>query len=288
MFLAPSCNTWQANGWLTLVGTVLTLDVVDWLNVVGGIISIGAFVASVWVWLRADGRTKELRAVIANVHKVCSSIIWQMQTFPAENVSSRLAQAEKSLGAITAIREITSSYVDTQTASIQTDISELFVRGIIMTPSMIYDIEQSRDTAEVWLLTPDLEPDTSDPQVGRIVRQNLRSGKNYVYFYPADLSGIEEKTSLLLKNIAGASTRLISRVTLVPIDRAAHTGLFHRGNSIIFFSDTSAQGGMHAFEEITLTSVPGRGVFWQGHAQTVAESLRRVLNERLIEWRRTR
>lgn len=60
-------------------------------------------------------------------------------------------------------------------------------RGVILTGLSDHDSEMSKEITEVWVVTPDLKPDSSDEIVGKLVNKNLKAGKKYIFFYPEDL-----------------------------------------------------------------------------------------------------
>jgi len=168
----------------------------------------------------------------------------------------------------------------------ETELGTLLERGIIWTTPMLDNLELSRRTHEVWLVTPDLEPDCSDERVGSMVKQNLRRGVRYIYFYPQDLDGLKVQTQRLYANlgVTRAPKRLEARVALVPISPAEYPTLFHRGNTILFFKGESASFPPNVFEEVVFTRVSRRGLFWQECDRSAAGDVHRILANELHKW----
>ena len=247
-----------------------------WFQIVGGLISIAAFIFSIWVWLRSDIKVRELRGVIQSSYDICGSIMWEMTEIPSEDEAVRLKRAERSLGLVSAIHTLTAKYADTASSRRQTDLDALFDRGVLWSTDMLWDLEKSERIREVWFVSPDLEPDTSDTSVGAAVGRNVRRGTRYVYFIPSDIGDADELRDVLLKN-AGLTKalRLKHRITVNSIERRSNLDIFHRGNTILFLEEGSAL--VKAFEEVVLTKISRRGSFWQEHPKSVGEEIRRTL-----------
>ena len=263
------------------------MTVIEWLGVVSAILSIFAFMFAVWIWLRSDTKVRELEGVIQAAYDVTGTILWEMQITPVEDPKARLRSTERSLGEVSALRAVTGRYVKDAAGFRQTELGELIERGVIWSPAMLWDVETSERVKEVWLLTPDLEPDLSDPAAGTVVSNNLRLGKRYVYFCSTRrIRNLEAEKQRLLANLGLLkSTRLISRVTIIPMDEGHHEKLFQRGNMIIFFFDDPSWGTSRAFEEMVFTKVPERGVFWQECAPTVAQQIQSILQQEFEDWK---
>src|SRR4051812_9293103 len=123
----------------------------QWFEIVGGIISIVAFVFSVWVWLKSDMKVRELRGIIQTAFDVSGSIAWEMAQHPGEDDSSRLRHAERALGQISAIHTLTGKYAVPALSSRRTDFDSLIERGILWTDDMTWDLERSSRISEIWL-----------------------------------------------------------------------------------------------------------------------------------------
>ena len=263
------------------------MSLIEWLGVVSAIVSILAFLFAVWVWLRSNAKTKELEGVIQSVYDVSGTIIWDMQVLHFEDPATRLRNAEKSLGLVSALHTMTGKYVGNGMILQETEFGTLLQRGVIWSNRMITELERSERIREIWLVSPDLEPDLSDPRTGRIVADNLKSGKRYVYFCPSDLDELEVEQTRLLANIGALKpSRQASRVTIVPIDPKVHGRVFQRGNTIFFFSENPEWAAGAAFEEVIFTQISARGLFWQEHTPAIAGEIQLALKKELQVWRR--
>lgn len=263
------------------------MSLIEWLGAVSAIISILAFLFAVWIWLRSNAKTRELERVIQSVYDVSGSIVWDMQVLNSEDSASRLRNAEKSLGLVSALHTMTGKYAGSGLILQETELGTLVQRGVIWSNRMITELETSERVREIWLVMPDLEPDLSDPRTGKIVADNLKCGKRYVYFCPSDLDELEVEKTRLLANIGALkSSRQASRVTIVPIDPRVHGHVFQRGNTIFFFSENPEWAAGTAFEEVIFTRISARGLFWQEHTPMVAGEIHSALKKELQVWQR--
>lgn len=101
------------------------MDVVTWLNVVGGMISIIAFVASAWVWLSGRHKLREATTGFQMVYNIADTILWELTTIEGEDTSARLRHASKSLGKVSTIHEIVSHYALRQATYVETELGML-------------------------------------------------------------------------------------------------------------------------------------------------------------------
>jgi uncharacterized membrane protein len=264
------------------------MNVVTWLSVVGAIVAIIAFLFAVWVWIKSDTKIRELERVIQTTYDVTGVIKWEMQTIAAEDSSARLRNAENSLGAVSALHVMTGKYAKNADNIQETEIGALVERGVIWSINMLNQLEGSPQVQEVWLVTPDLEPDLSHPTTGKLVANNLKNRKPYVYFCPSDLRDLETKIKRLMANIGALRTQESSRVTVVPISPTRQGRIFQRGNIVIFYKQDPDWGTFIAFEEVVFTRISERGAFWQEHTPEVAAEIRANLKEELENWRVSR
>jgi hypothetical protein len=270
--------------------TMQALSTSAWFTVVGGIISIIAFVFSAWIWQRAEIKERELIASMQSIYDISGSILWEMQSLAAEDDAARVRQAERAIGLTSAIHTLSSKYVKASRNLHETELGMMVDRGIIIPNSMLWNIESSSDTKEVWLATPDLEPDLSDRSTGNLVARNLRDGKRYVYFYPSSLQDSEDLKTRLLANVGTLnSVKMAARVTFVPVNIDLQDVLFRRGNNnILFFQGKPGEVSPHVFEEVLLNKISQRGVLWQQHEASVAQNLARILWSELQDALRAR
>ena len=253
----------------------------DVFNIIVGVIGILSFVFSLWVWVRSDMKIRELSGVIETIHDIAGSAIWEFQMTLAADYEIRLRQAEKTLGFISGIRKLTGRYATRKTRlKGESGLDQLIERGIVWNMAMLMDFELSKGITEIWIVTSDLKPDSAEETVGKLVYENLRRGRRYIYFYPDDLPYIETETASLLKNIGlmnSQKKKLRKQVTLVPLSRVQHARLFAGGNIVLYYLDEHRSLPPRCFEEVVLTQVPERGVFWQEHAEARSKELRHLL-----------
>jgi len=259
------------------------LDVITWLAVVSGVVSILAFLFAVWVWLKSDIKVRELTGTIQALHEIADSIIWETQILPGEDTSTRLSQVEKCLGLVSAMRTLSSKFVGDRQYYDATELGALIQRGIIWSSNMLTNLEESSDVCEVWFVSQDLEPDLSEKKTGDMVKRNLVAGKHYIYFYPSQLDGAKDKIRTLRRNIGADDPRRAKSVVLVPLADTLDLPIFSRSNVIMFFKDKPVYGTQLVFQEIVFTKVSRRGIFWQEHDPQYARRLFEVLHREVME-----
>jgi hypothetical protein len=260
------------------------LTFIVWLGVVSGIITVFSFVFAVWVWMRSDMRVRELTATLQSIYEISGNVIWETVKLQGEDAEARLRQAERAIGLATSIHTLSSKYAASMPAYRATELGTLIERGIVWTPSMLWNIEASADVKEVWLVTPDFKPDISDPVTGTLVGDNLRKGKKYVYFAPATLHNLPELNLRLRSNLGveRAKGRLGERVVIIQIDEQDFWASLGAGNVIFFFKvDPRTSRGI-AFREVVFTQVSERGLFWQECTEVEAEILYSFLRQKLV------
>jgi hypothetical protein len=256
------------------------MDVMGWLTVVSGVISILAFVFAVWVWLKSDIKVRELAAALQTVHGIAESAVWSTHFVNAGDAAARLSQMERGLGQIMAIRTLTSKYADGSSDYRYSDFGTLIERGLIWTTDRLGHLESSREVCEVWLLTHDLEPDLSAVKTINVVKSNVASGKRYVYFYPTDLPDAESKVLRLRRNIGADSPPRADQVRFIAMSDST---IFTRENVIMFFRDDCVYGADLVYQEIVLTKFSERGIFWQELNHVYAGKLMATLREAVDE-----
>lgn len=261
---------------------------IDTFNVVVGVLGIISFVFSIWVWMKSDMKIRELSGIIESIHDITGTVIWESQITLAEDYGIRLQHAERTLGFVTSIRKLTSRYIAQKaTRTHDGNLGQLIERGIVWTKPMVMNVETSKETTEIWLVTADFKPDSSDKAVGKLINNNINDGKRYVYFYPDDLPHFETEQARLFKNILLEGPRFVKykeKVKLVPLNRSKHSQLFTGGNIIFFYLDEHRSLPPRCFEEIVLTQVSERGSVWQEHSETKANDLRHLLASELHQF----
>lgn len=258
------------------------MSVIEVIGVVSGVITILAFVFALWVWMRSETRIRELIGVIQAIHDIVGAVLWESHTTAVEDYEAKLRQAEKSLSLVSSIRKLTGRYVRSSHVVADTEFGLLIEKGIIWSTEMMWNIETSKQVTEVWLVTPDLKPDSSDEVTGKLVHKNLINGKQYIYFYPDDLPHVETEKARLFKNLRitnGQAKKLIPKVRLVPLSRARFGQMFARANIVLYFRDQNRSLAPTCYEEVVLTKVSERGLFWQEHDAIKAEELCHILED---------
>src|ERR1035441_4353071 len=74
-----------------------------WLGVISGIITILSFVFALWIWMRSDTRVRELVGVLETIYDISGGILWETFNLNAEDIETRLRQAERALGLASSI-----------------------------------------------------------------------------------------------------------------------------------------------------------------------------------------
>ena len=150
-----------------------------------------------------------------------------MAKLKSGSTEARLRHAERALGLVGGIYRTTQEQLQRSPGHLHKDTSQygpselemLIEKRVLYTQSMINDIEMSATIREVWLVTPDLKPDVSEKETGKLVGDNIRKGKKYIYFVPADLTHVSDLTLRLKSNLGiDARSRLNERITLVQIN----------------------------------------------------------------------
>lgn len=261
------------------------LNFITWLGVVSGIVTLFAFIFALWVWMRSNVRVHELVGALQAIYDISGSILWETFNLYAEDVHTRLSQAERALGLASSIHTLSSKYVPDTPGYRATELGMLIERGIIWTNAMMWNIETSPTVKEVWLVTPDLKPDVSDTSTGALVGNNIRKGKKYVYFFPDNLNN-QRDLVLRLKASLGVDSprlRMVERLATVSVNAATFPMPPGTGNVVFYFKTSSKLGGGAAFREIVFTQVSERGLFWQECNETEAEEMYQMLRQKLEE-----
>ena len=257
------------------------------IGVIGTIIGIVGLIFSWWVWMKSNLEKHELVGAISAIDDIAEATIWEWESIAAEDTELKLRQAEKNYGVFTSIKKLAVQFAPHRSQSVnESFIYPLIKRNILWTMAMIWDLEGSKETKEVWLVTPDLKPDNSNTSIGKIVGRNIiNRGKKYVYFYPDDLPHIEREVTKLISNIGlvdSQNKKFMTKLTLVPLSRSQYGQLFVGGNIVFYFRDAQRVLSLRCFEEVVLTRYPERGAFWQEHAENKASELQHLLEPELL------
>jgi hypothetical protein len=147
---------------------------------------------------------------------------------------------------------------------------------------MLDDFEANKKLTEVWVVSRDLKPDSSNEEVGKLVSRNLRKGIKYIYFCSEDLPHFQAEVQRLLKNI-NAVGKIINRVQIVILNRRTYDVLSSNGNIVLYFHDKKRSLLPKCFEEIVFTQIQERGTFWQEHSEDQADKIRYLLEPELTK-----
>jgi hypothetical protein len=250
------------------------MDKSEVFNIVVGLITIVSFIFAIVVWLKSNTKIGELIKVIKSIHEISNLAIWEFRISPAKGYEMRLRQAEETLGFMTSIREITTPYVTKSKSLGDENLKMLLDKRILWTTNTLDDFEATKELAEVWIVSQDLKPDSCDEETGKLVKKNLQKGIKYTYFCPDDLQNVQGERNRLLRNIGVTEKKAKDQVRILQIDRAKYDALFSSGNTVLYFHDVARRLLPKCFEEILLTQMHNRGIFWQEHSTSQADKIR--------------
>jgi hypothetical protein len=250
------------------------------LNVISGVVTIGSFGFAIWIWLDSTHTVRALNGAIRTMHEIATTAIRESEYAETTSEIARERHADRAHGYFTGIRAVATQFLPKGDASFLGVGDYLLERGIVRSKRHIDDIERSKETTEVWLITPDLKPDTTSAETGETVSSNLKRGVRYVYCVPGDLPNLPLETSRLYENIGKgipvAELRDIAKV--IPITASECPLLFPRHqNLIFFFRDRLRDGLPRCFEEVLFTKVSERGLYWQEHNDLKTQEFRRIV-----------
>jgi hypothetical protein len=266
------------------------------VGIIGTIIGIASFIFAIWVWMRYNMRHQEFTRIIRAIHDTVDKALWRAEGATIETDAMRLQQADRNLGALETIWNFTAEQLGVNdSANVESSLRKLIGEGTVLSGAMIDRLESSQDTTEVWLATPDLKPDSVDKALGKRVNESLKKGKQYVYFYPANLEHADAEVARLYSNIGTQIRRskLNECVTVVPLNEDYYTQLFPQQNNTIFpqhnniimcFRDQDRIFLPRCFGEVSFTKEKERGAFWQEHDEATTRSLYHLLHEALMSY----
>ena len=252
---------------------------------IGFLITVGSVLYAVWTRFKTQTQVQELTRAMESIHDLSSTALWEVHTSPAEDEAARLRHFERQLGLVQGIRNLSGKYAYTTQTPNPGELGSLLERGLVWSTAMLWNIELSTNLTEVWILTADLKPDASDVTTGNLVRNNLRSGKRYIYFIPDDMADMERLRERLYANIGADKTRpgreLRLRVQVVPVPHAVVEHYASRGNICIYYHGEVSTSQAYCFEELHFSRLAERGMFWQQREGVEIDMLRRILQEAL-------
>jgi hypothetical protein len=123
----------------------------DTFNVICGIITIASFVLALWVWMKTETRMRELISLLAKINGIALLAIAESQQAVDADREHFVRKAERVLGYLSSIRKLTQDYASSYQSQTEAAHLPLVEQEILWTKNMIWEIEMSKDTAEVWL-----------------------------------------------------------------------------------------------------------------------------------------
>lgn len=244
---------------------------IELFGILSGIASVVSLVFALWIWIHS----KELQGVIRSIYSIANVAIWESQIAAGLGQEAQLRQADKALGCLTSISKLSEPHQRESSVSEVFNIRELIERGVLWSDSKLWDVENSPQITEVWVVTADLKPDSSQPLCGEFVLKNLKQGKRYVYFYPETLAHKDAEIRRLIQNIGlgdRANHEFTSQVSYIPLSDDVLPGIFASGNVVLYFRDSQRATLPRCFQEIIISQVSNRGIqnrdrgiLWQEH-----------------------
>ncbi|QDU11625.1 hypothetical protein [Gimesia aquarii] len=238
-------------------------DIATYLSIAIAIISTGL---SIWFKIKTKWKVDELKRALKSIHDIARKGKW-LSMLSVADLTLLIGQLESKLSDI---EQYAKEFTDQPE---QSEYGHLIEKGYLSYKSAIYKIEKSPVVKTIWLVTPDLEPDSSKKDTAEMVLRNLKDRKEYVYFYPDDLANEQATVERLYANIGISSsmTRLMDQITLIPISRQHIPEIFEERSNIIFFlKDTHI---FDCYKEIVITRVVERGEIWDHLDRTTADNL---------------
>ena len=262
------------------------MSFMDWLSIISGVMGIAGTTFAILMWYRAETKIHTWTRAMQSIHKISTQAAFDSQVLPGEDARTRLTHLEQAISKVSTLPAITGEFVKSEGDDLATELGENLPNRTpwdwIWTQGMIDRVEMSSKVRHVWLVTPDLEPDLSEPDTGQMVRKNLNLGKEYTYFYPARLPFAKEQIARMIRNIGADDPKHRKKVRVVPIGNDAINIFPSIGNIILFFRDDPNYGTKFAFQEVVVNKSTRRGSFWQEctreHAAALSSTLLKHVN----------
>lgn len=251
------------------------------LPVILGALAAASVIVTVWaLWVMAHARTRsaELERVLAVIDGVARESLTDIASTPTRDDTAQTKLRAALRANVQSIRVMVAIHLGTSEQFADRNITMLVERRLVWTQFELWDIEASPEVPEVWVVTPDLEPDRSGTPQGRLVSANLKKGKRYVYYYPADLPDEQAQVERLMNNISDTrGRRNVENVRMVPLPREEYGDLFSAGNSMLYFLDAERAQPPQLFKEIS--AISDRAQFWSPRSEQEAIALRNRLSD---------
>lgn len=260
----------------------------DTLNVISFGLTVFSTVFALILWIISRRNSHEFSKVIRSIYGMTGNAIMEAEVGPVGDAGTKLYRVENLLTVISDIHELTKSYLDNWGRPGWGNMLELLAeRKILWTLSQLFELEKSESITETWLVTPDLEPDSSSPKIGKLVGRNIGRGMGYVFFHPESLPFAEREYERLYENIGLGDADPRDRRTkakVIAVADEAYYQLPGGGNIVLYYSDQRRNRVPRCFQEVVLTKVSTRGAFWQEHSEGKTKEICRLLESELNKY----
>lgn len=159
------------------------------------------------------------------------------------------------------IRDMAKTHLLSQEAKkFRESLNDLIDERVVIPPNYLYDREISKEINEVWLYSPDLEPDTSTNSVYLLVKDNLEKGKKYVFFYEEEKVN-EDKLYELSVKLEGSENA--SFIPMLKEKKNEDQYPKRDRNLLLLFADLKVGLPAETYEELLFEKITERGLYWQ-------------------------
>jgi hypothetical protein len=261
------------NATTAIVGTII--------GIVSGIFGIVSYVVAERMKHDAQFKLHQYSSDLETISHMASSALWEVEVARGEHDPISVRKHELVKACLTNIRLMTAKYIDTRPSHIKDDLFvQLLERRIVWSQPQVWELEQSASVGEIWLVTPDLEPDLSDRYLAQMTNRNLQRGKHYVEFYYEDLEDAHNKIKAARKmmGISNDSKSLL----YIPLSKDKYQQIAARIN--LYFDDKERIILPRCFEEITFTQIQTVATFWQEPSEAKTRKIWRLLEEEYRNW----
>jgi hypothetical protein len=151
-------------------------------NIISGLITIASFVFAIWIWIHSKTTIRELSQAVRTIYEIAKTAVWESEA--AVGDEQKLQVADRMLGYARSVLKITAPYcLDRERSLSDSDMGQLLERRIVWNLAMLMQHETAREVTEVWVVSHDLKPDSSNKALGNVVAANIKQGKRYVFFF---------------------------------------------------------------------------------------------------------
>jgi hypothetical protein len=276
----PLADEIARSSWQSLHGFTM----VTAIDTIASIITVASFVWAIWVWRRSEDKIHAFTRVLRSIHDIASAAVWEADSAVGVGDEYRLRTGDKLLSTTNAILKLTAPHLPRPESPLHgQDLGHLIERGTVWTSARVLELERSEAVVEVWIVSHDLQPDSSDPIIGDLVAENIKRGTRYVFFFPDNFAHKDMELQRLRKNIGILDKpQTQAKVEFVPVPTPHHERLFsHKKNTGLYFFDRARATMPKCLEEIHFYQVRDRGSYWQEHDEVNTRELRSILLDAL-------